>query len=452
MYLYNISNSDSVYKKKLFTKLFQNAEINKIFYDLILMNSADLKMQKFTLGILHNLIFNQSLNLNEMQNIQEFIGFLCLFINKVLGSYDSLHKSNKINSAEKTQEEKDLNEINDWIHLIFNLIMKTDHKIKLNLEFGEKSEYENENNNKTEIIKLNNKENNDNYEINFFDLLTNNNIVADFYFVILEIMRDCVENSKSVSNEKYFIISKSNFKRMLNLLLQNIIGLSLVIKDLIETKNFEKIDFYTFDKLSFSNNKFNFIEKENSEKEEEEIKIIINKNKKEENKKSLFETIKLFTYCEELELRKILAFKEFICLADIFSVFLVTEEYKEFLFELKTDFDFVENLYALIKCTDFIYDDYFLRFKSLKNSEKLNYDYTKLNENNVFFSFQTNVMKFLSNYAYKNEAFKEKLIGDPEKFLAFLNHMKIDNCNPFKKEWTILMVKSLCESEKILYF
>ena len=162
----------------------------------------------------------------------------------------------------------------------------------------------------------------------------------------------------------------------------------------------------------------------------------------------LFDKLKSFSYCVDPQLRKILAFKEFICLVDIFSVFLVTEEYREFLLQLKIDYDFVENFYALIKSTDFIYDDYFMRFKSLKESEKSNCNYIKLNENNVFFSFQTNVMKFLSNFAYNNYEFKENLIADPEKFLALMNHMKIDNCNPFKKEWTILLIKSLCESKR----
>ncbi len=282
---------------------------------------------------------------------------------------------------------------------------------------------------KTKLI-LNLTKNENKNEIKLFDVLTNKSIVGDFYFIILEILRDCVENSKSVNNEQFFIISKSNVKTMLSLLLQNISALSATVKELIDTKNFEKMDFYAFNKLIFSN-KFN------------------PNNKNDLNiKSSLFEKLTLYSYCDGLEMRKVLAFKEFICLVDIFSVFLVTEEYRTFIFELKLEFDFFDNLYALIQSTDFIYDDYFLRYKSLKNTEKLNYDYIKLNQNNVFYSFQTNVMKFLSNYAYKNEALKDKLIADPEKFLAFLNHMKIDNCNPFKKEWTILTLKSLCEGKR----
>jgi len=435
MYLYNISNSESVYKQTLFNELFQNAESNKAFYGLITSNISDLKMQKFTLGILHNLVFNQSLNLNEMRFIDEFIGFFCLLIDKLLISYDIQRKSsyssnsNTENSQQPPQEEKDLNEINDWMHLIFNLIMKADYKFSLqncldgNVDGNFKAEI-------IQSLSLNLTKNENKNEIKLFDVLTNKSIVGDFYFIILEILRDCVENSKSVNNEQFFIISKSNVKTMLSLLLQNISALSATVKELIDTKNFEKMDFYAFNKLIFSN-KFN------------------PNNKNDLNiKSSLFEKLTLYSYCDGLEMRKVLAFKEFICLVDIFSVFLVTEEYRTFIFELKLEFDFFDNLYALIQSTDFIYDDYFLRYKSLKNTEKLNYDYIKLNQNNVFYSFQTNVMKFLSNYAYKNEALKDKLIADPEKFLAFLNHMKIDNCNPFKKEWTILTLKSLCEGKR----
>ncbi len=422
MYLYNISNSESSYRKKLFNQIFQTSEINKIFNDLILKNIDDLKVQKFILGILHNLIFNQTSNLKELKHIVEFIRFFCLIINKILQSYDNLREVNKLNKEEFTSEEKDLNEINDWLHLIFNLIMKNENKIILNTE-----NLTNEILIKEIMFSISDSKNNKTKEINLFDLLINKNIVGDFFYIYLEIFRDCVENSKNVDNEKYFLVHKNNFKILINQVINNISNLELVIKELIKTKNFEKMHYYTFDKLSFKIKK-TIIDKI-------EVKTI--------------DLIENYSYCDDEELRKILAFKEFICFVDIFSIFLITDEYREFLFEFNLEYDFIDNLYSLIKETDFIYDDYFMRFKSLKKSEMLNYDFVKLKESSVFFSFQTNVMKFLSNYAFKNEKFKEKLISDPELFLRILNHMKIDNCNPFKKEWTILMVKSLCESKNL---
>lgn len=117
------------------------------------------------------------------------------------------------------------------------------------------------------------------------------------------------------------------------------------------------MDFYTFDRLSFSDNS-------NEEKPEDEFI----KNKKQKNYFSLSEKLKFFSYCGETELHKILALKEFIRLVDKFLVFSVTEEYTEFLFELKLNFDFVQNLYLLIKNTNFIYDGYSMRSKSLENS------------------------------------------------------------------------------------
>ena len=111
-------------------------------------------------------------------------------------------------------------------------------------------------------------------------------------------------------------------------------------------------------------------------------------------------------------------------------------------------FDFIENIMNLLHITDFVYDKHYLRNKSLTNDEKEKFEFKKLNENSIFYSFQTNLMKFLSNFAYKNIFFQEKMRKNPIKFLSLLNHMKIDNCNPFKKEWCVLLVKSLCESNK----
>ena len=74
----------------------------------------------------------------------------------------------------------------------------------------------------------------------------------------------------------------------------------------------------------------------------------------------------------------------------------------------------------------------------------------ELEEKNIFFGFQTNIMKLLSNFCYKNEKIKQFFIDNPKHFYPLLNHIKMDKCNVFIKEWTVLMIKSLCDhNEKI---
>jgi len=424
LYLYNISNSDSNYTKKIFSDIFGKSEISKDFYKLIIYNISDLKIQKFVLGILYNIIFNQITYIKHDFCWDEFIGFFCIILKSIILSYDLVGKSNNLNLIENSQQETELKEINDWIYLIFTFIIKSKETFKFNYEILEKNYF-----NidliyfKPESIFSNNIEDIKN-EMSILEILLNKQYVGDFVYLILEILRDCVENTKSVNSERYILISNHNFIKLKSILCENILNLMVTIKELIDSKNFEKINFYTFDKLKFEHkNKQNF-----------DFNI------------NLFQELKNFCYCDENEIRKILDFKEFICLVDIFSIFLTTDIYRNNLFDFKNDFDFIERLISLIKTTDFIYDDYFMRYKSLKNSEKIEYNYFKLNENNIFHSFQTNIFKILSNYSYRNDHFKEKLIDCPELLLDLLNHMKIDNCNPFKKEWTILMVKSLCES------
>jgi hypothetical protein len=138
-----------------------------------------------------------------------------------------------------------------------------------------------------------------------------------------------------------------------------------------------------------------------------------------------------------------------ICLTDIFSVILTTddlnnEDYRKLIFNNLNDINFFKKILKILKITDELYDKIFIRDKGIKQ-EDLN-KIPKLNVNNIFSGFQTNLLKFLSNFCYKNEYIKNYYIENPLEFYYLLNHLKMDKCNLFKKEWTVLMIKSLCEN------
>jgi hypothetical protein len=141
--------------------------------------------------------------------------------------------------------------------------------------------------------------------------------------------------------------------------------------------------------------------------------------------------------------------KIIICLTDIFSVILTTddlnnEDYRKVSFENLNKESLYLKIIEILKQTDELYDKIFFRSKGLKSDQMKNIPI--LSQKNYFYGLQTNLMKFLSNFAYKNEHTKNFFIDKPEYFYYLLNHMKMDKCNPLKKEWTVLLIKCLCEN------
>ena len=135
-------------------------------------------------------------------------------------------------------------------------------------------------------------------------------------------------------------------------------------------------------------------------------------------------------------------FKLFLCLVDIFSILFPIKEIREFLQKRLNLEKVLDVIYELLKMSDSFYDNIFKRKKIKENFEGVS-------ESNIFYCFQTNIFKFLSNYFFSNIAAKN-YYTDPKNSLRFyylLNHMKIDKSNPFKKEWTVLVVKALCEGK-----
>jgi hypothetical protein len=144
----------------------------------------------------------------------------------------------------------------------------------------------------------------------------------------------------------------------------------------------------------------------------------------------------------------ILVNKKIICGSDIMSVLLTTEdlnnnEYRNtILTKIETIVIFTQ-LLQILKSTDVLYDKTFNRSKGEKDSEKkLN---LHLEHSNYFYGLQTNLIKFMSNFCYKNQKAKNFFIENSKEFYYMLNHLKMDKCNPVKYEYSVLMIKALCE-------
>ena len=55
-------------------------------------------------------------------------------------------------------------------------------------------------------------------------------------------------------------------------------------------------------------------------------------------------------------------------------------------------------------------------------------------------------MKLIANVGYNNKSMQQYFINNKNDFYALLNHIKIDKCNPLKKEWCVLLIKALCDN------
>ena len=96
-----------------------------------------------------------------------------------------------------------------------------------------------------------------------------------------------------------------------------------------------------------------------------------------------------------------------------------------------------------MKSTDVLYDKTFNRSKGEKDTEKKSK--LHLDHSDLFYGLQTNLVKFMANFCYKNEKAKNFFIENPKEFYYMLNHLKMDKCNPVKYEYAVLMIKALCE-------
>ena len=343
MFLHNELGNESSIQIKIFKQIFEdNFMILKEVYDNF---KKDLKVQKFLLGIIYKLFLLNTKILNLYLSEEHYN----LFIDII----------NNIDYNPKNPEERDNKEINDWINLIFEYILKNEEKCqKLN--------------NQSLFSKM----------INYKDKNIN--------LIILEIIRDIIDYAK---DKKILLISTKHIPILCNLIEKTLNNINEIIKENDILRDYEKI---SLENINFINDN----------------KIII-------------------------------------CLTDIFSVILTTddlnnEDYRKVSFENLNKESLYLKIIEILKQTDELYDKIFFRSKGLKSDQMKNIPI--LSQKNYFYGLQTNLMKFLSNFAYKNEHTKNFFIDKPEYFYYLLNHMKMDKCNPLKKEWTVLLIKCLCEN------
>ena len=343
MFLHNELGNESSIQIKIFKQIFENNfMILKEVYDNV---KKDLKIQKFLLGIIYKLFLLNTKILNLYLSEEHYN----LFIDII----------NNIDYNPKNPEERDNKEINDWINLIFEYILKNEEKCqKLN--------------NQSLFSKM----------INYKDKNIN--------LIILEIIRDIIDYAK---DKKILLISTKHIPILCNLIEKTLNNINEIIKENDILRDYEKI---SLENVNFINDN----------------KIII-------------------------------------CLTDIFSVILTTddlnnEDYRKVSFENLNKESLYLKIIEILKQTDELYDKIFFRSKGLKSDQMKNIPI--LSQKNYFYGLQTNLMKFLSNFAYKNEHTKNFFIDKPEYFYYLLNHMKMDKCNPLKKEWTVLLIKCLCEN------
>lgn len=343
MFLHNELGNESSIQIKIFKQIFENNfMILKEVYDNV---KKDLKIQKFLLGIIYKLFLLNTKILNLYLSEEHYN----LFIDII----------NNIDYNPKNPEERDNKEINDWINLIFEYILKNEEKCqKLN--------------NQSLFSKM----------INYKDKNIN--------LIILEIIRDIIDYAK---DKKILLISTKHIPILCNLIEKTLNNINEIIKENDILRDYEKI---SLENINFINDN----------------KIII-------------------------------------CLTDIFSVILTTddlnnEDYRKVSFDNLNKESLYLKIIEILKQTDELYDKIFFRSKGLKSDQMKNIPI--LSQKNYFYGLQTNLMKFLSNFAYKNEHTKNFFIDKPEYFYYLLNHMKMDKCNPLKKEWTVLLIKCLCEN------
>jgi len=138
-------------------------------------------------------------------------------------------------------------------------------------------------------------------------------------------------------------------------------------------------------------------------------------------------------------------FKLLLCLVDMLSILLPIKEYREYIFKIFNLENVLEKCYNYLKISDYLYNTIYKRNKIKENTEGVP-------ESNIFYCFQTNIFKFLANYFFSNLEAKKYYLDEKNliRFYYLLNHMKLDRSNPFKKEWTVLVVKALCEGKKCI--
>jgi hypothetical protein len=350
--LHNLIIGNSANQIKVFNNLFLNETNFSKLKNLTSLYYSDNRIKKFLLSTIYNLILCNELNLKELK--KSHIDYLIFMFSNL--NFDLTHNH--------LSQNKDLSEINDWIHINIKHILKNELTIN------------------DELIKD-----------TLCSLLTNPIYNPEQSLLFMQLIRDFVDYAK---DSKTLVIGKKNLKVLCRKFVENISNLHEFIDEL------DKNEFKDFENYKMSENS----------------KTVNN-------------------------------FREFICHVDILSVFLTSEEFPEYRELIQNEInsqltDLVKAFHCMLTSTDKIYEEVFKRNKLLNQQEAIGVKV--IDENSILYGFQTNIMKVLSNLAFKNNFMKEKFVEDPITFYYFLNHLKLDKCNPFKKEWTVLYIKAITEN------
>lgn len=156
---------------------------------------------------------------------------------------------------------------------------------------------------------------------------------------------------------------------------------------------------------------------------------------------------------DENTYKKSSLFKKLLLLSDIFAVIITYEPFVLKISqigksELKNKLQSKELTYEIMSKIIYILqmsDKYYEKYNHLKGEKQEEAENIKISVDNIFYSFQTNIFKLISNFSYKNNSVKEYFLNKKEEFYYLLNHLKNDKCNPFKREWSVLFIKAVSE-------
>ena len=208
---------------------------------------------------------------------------------------------------------------------------------------------------------------------NIFDFLMG--LESDNYLIIIELFRDVIESLKDTNKLKI------DEYKLLKLLVKYELNHVFIKNFIIDMSNSKFANYQIYD---YKNKDLNLV-------------LIIHK------------------------------FKELICLVDLISIFIIVPEYIDFM-QNSFNLNLCDEYYNILKKSDPFYDDIFKRNKLLNYNDKSeinHFNTPTLFESNIMYSFQTNIMKLLSNYSYNNVKAKEYIISNPDVFYYFIQSSKI---------------------------
>ena len=113
MFFHNALGNDTKIQQKIFNDIFIN-DYNKLIYILDIY-IKDLKIQKFCLGIIYKLFFLNTFILINLLNQNHYKFFINIIEN--------------IEYNPDLKNDNDKNEINDWLNIIFEYIIKNEEQI-----------------------------------------------------------------------------------------------------------------------------------------------------------------------------------------------------------------------------------------------------------------------------------------------------------------------------------